>query len=117
MYTTKSVLLLTVPVIIILVWYESLRIRESVTRMCRQICKKSELQLLDQTVSLASLSCKRAGDGRLYLYRIYRFEVSSNGIDRFAGYVTMAGKHVETIRIDGEDGMTTIYPSSPDTIH
>ncbi len=117
MYTLNTVLLLAVLVVIILVWYESLRIRESVTRMCGRICEKSGLQLLDQTVSLVSVSCKRAGNGWLYLYRIYQFEVSSSGVDRFAGYVTMSGRCVETIRIDSEDGMTTIYPSSPDLIH
>lgn len=116
-YTYNALILLTIIVSIILLWFESLRVREAVTRMCRQICEQSAMQLLDQTVTLVSLSVKRSASGRFHVHRIYQFEVSSNGADRFAAYVAMRGRIVDTIRIDSEEGMSTIYPAPADTIH
>lgn len=113
MYSLSSLLLLFGLAAIILLWYESLRVREAVTDMCRQVCEKCDLQLLDQTVSLTSITVRRAASGYPYIHRIYQFEVSTNGADRFAGYVAMSGKHVEAIQIDSDEGMTTIYPSNP----
>jgi len=116
MYSVNSVLFLAIIIVIILIWFESLRVRESVTRMCRELCEKSDLQLLDQTVSLASISLRRSVSRRTFLHRIYHFEVSSNGSDRFAGYVSLAGRTVEAVQIDSPEGMTTIYPVTPGQI-
>ena len=110
MYSVNSVLFLSAIICVVLVWFEALRVREAVTRMCRELCEKSSLQLLDQTVSLASISLKHTVSRHLFLHRIYQFEVSSNGSDRFTGYVSLAGRTVEAIQIDSADGMTTIYP-------
>lgn len=98
-------------------WFESLRIHERVVRACRQLCEKSELQLLDQTVALASISLIRSVSGHRQLRRVYQFEVSDNGTDRHRGYITLAGATIEAIQIDGGDGMTTIYPTLPGSLH
>jgi len=113
MFSFSALLILLAITAIILFWYESLRIREAVTLMCRQVCEKCGLQLLDQTVSLASISFRRSPSGYPLLHRVYEFEVSDNGADRFPGYVAMSGRHVEAIQIDSNEGMTTIYPSNP----
>jgi hypothetical protein len=113
MYTFNSLLILVAIIAVILFWYESLRVRESVTHMCRQICEKCNLQLLDQTVSLISIRIRRSASGYPFLYRVYQFEVSNNGVDRFSGYVAMSGRLVEAVQIDSNEGMTTIYPAAP----
>ena len=117
MYTLNSFLLLTAIAGIFLVWFESLRIRERVVRACRNLCERSELQLLDQTVALTSVSLMRSASGHRQLRRVYQFEVSDNGMDRHRGYITLAGANIEAIQIDGTDGMTTIYPALPGSIH
>ncbi len=117
MYTLNSFLLLGAIVIIMLLWFESLRVRERVTRICRELCEKSELQLLDQTVALSSISANRSIRGHWHLRRIYQFEVSNNGADRYRGYITLLGTSIEAIQIDNPDGMTTIYPTVPGQIH
>jgi len=117
MYTLNSFLLLAGIGAIILYWYESLRIREHVTRMCRELCEKSDLQLLDQTVALASIGITRSRHKRWLVRRVYQFEVSGNGADRLIGYITLTGGSVEAIQIDSPDGMTTIYPTLPGQIH
>lgn len=113
MYSLNSLLLVSAIAGIVLFWFESLRIRERVTRACRELCEKSELQLLDQTVALSSISVVRSVAGRCQFRRVYRFEVSDNGMDRHQGYITLAGGTIEAIQIDGTDGMTTIYPALP----
>jgi hypothetical protein len=113
MFSFSSLLILIAIVAVILFWHESLRVREAVTQMCRQICEKCNLQLLDQTVALTSISIRRTASGYPFLYRIYQFEVSNDGADRFTAYVAMAGKQVEAVQIDSNEGMTTIYPASP----
>ena len=111
MYSSGALLLLALLAVILLFWYESLRIREAVTAMCRKICERTGVQLLDQSVSLASISIRRSPRNRLHVYRVYQFDVSTSGADRRPGYVILAGKSVEAIHVEEEEGMVTIYPA------
>lgn len=117
MYTLNSLLLLCTIVAIIMYWFESLRVRELVIRICRELCEKAELQLLDQTVALSSISIARSIARRWQVRRVYQFEVSNNGTDRYKGYITLLGASIEAIQVDNSDGMTTIYPILPGQIH
>ena len=117
MYTVNSLLILCGLVAIIIFWFESLRIREQMMRACRELCEKSGVQLLDQTVAQTSLSFARSAGGGWQLRRIYRFEVSNNGADRAFGYITLLGAVIEAIQIDNADGVTTIYPTLPGRLH
>ncbi len=117
MYTVNSFLLLCGLVAVILFWFESLRIREYVVRTCRDLCEKSGLQLLDQTVAQTSISLARSVRKRWQLRRIYKFEVSNDGADRAIGYITLLGGNIEAIQIDNPDGVSTIYPTLPGQIH
>ena len=117
MFTLNSLLMLITIVAVILLWYESLRFREQVTRMCRELCEQSDLQLLDQSISLSGISVARNRYGRWQLRRVYQFDVSHNGTDRYSGFVTLLGSVVEAIQIDNPDGMSTLYPTQPGQIH
>ena len=116
-YTLNSLLLLLAISDIILFWFESLRIRERVTHACRELCEKAELQLLDQTVALSSISLTRSVHGHRQIRRVYKFEVSDNGMDRRQGYITLIGAAIEAVQIEGVDGTTTIYPALPGQLH
>jgi hypothetical protein len=117
MYNLNTLLVLCGLVGIIIFWFETLRVREYVIRACRNLCEKSGLQLLDQTVAQTSLNLTRSVRGGWQLRRIYRFEVSNNGADRATGYITMLGNNIEAIQIDNPDGVTTIYPTLPGSLH
>lgn len=95
-------------VLLIYIWYETFRLREYVLIKCRQVCRESNLQLLDQTIALASLSIKRQPGGNIHLYRSYGFEYSINGTERLRGYVDLAGRKILAIRLEDVEG-TTIY--------
>ncbi len=103
--------------ILTVVWFESLRIREFVIKHCKQLCRESDLQLLDQTVALVSLTLKRADDGNLRLLRRFQFEVSENGVDRFSGYVSLLGNSIIESHLEGPDGQNTFHQSRPPSLH
>lgn len=103
-----TTLLLILVVLLIYIWYETFRLREHVLIRCQQLCRESNLQLLDQTIALAALSIKKLPGGRFHLYRCYGFEYSINGTERLRGYVDLMGKTIRSIRLEDREG-TTIY--------
>ncbi len=83
-------------------WFDSLRARELALRSCQAACERAELQLLDQTVALASLGLIRDERGRMRIRRCYRFEFSIDGNDRLAGQITLIAGRVESFWLGGK---------------
>jgi hypothetical protein len=75
--------------LIIWFWRESLRVRESATRIGRQACKSYGVQFLDQTVALQRLRLRWSNG--LHLLRTYQFDYSLEGEGRRTGYLVMQG--------------------------
>jgi len=84
-------------------WFDSLRARESAVRAARLACHADGVQLLDDTVALASLGLLRGAGGRMALRRIYRFEFSDTGDNRLDGSITMVGSDVQALYLDPHD--------------
>jgi hypothetical protein len=80
-------------------WFDSMRARERALEAARQATTAADCQLLDATVSLASLRPAREGGGMLRLRRVYRFEFSDDGERRLSGTVTLFGSEVERIEM------------------
>lgn len=95
----------------IYIWYESMRAREQVISHCRRLCNESGFQLLDQTVSLSSLSLKKYGVLSFSLQRVYSFEVSKTGVERLAGDIVLRGKWIIASRLEGPDGSNIFHQS------
>ncbi|MGI9301440.1 MAG: DUF3301 domain-containing protein [Gammaproteobacteria bacterium] len=91
-------------------WMNSLRAREHALFVCRKSCREMELQLLDQTVQLASMGLGRNERGRLSIRRFYGFEFSADGVARNKGGAAMLGLDVEYVELDHPDGLTIIEP-------
>lgn len=89
-------------------WYDSLRARETMTRACARICANMQLQFLDETVALAKLRLARGNDGRLGWRRLYVFEFSESGSDRWKGRALLNGHHVESVQLDNPQGVTIL---------
>lgn len=81
-------------------WHDNLRAREAGVRASRATCSAEGLQLLDDTVTMASIRPARDADGRLRLRREYRFEFSDTGNNRRDGAVTLLGEDVLVLRLD-----------------
>ena len=103
--------------LVVIIWLESLKVREFVIARCQLVCKEAKLQLLDQTVALVALSVRRSVDGALKIHREYKFEVSADGVTRYAGFVNLMGKQILSIRFEGPDGENIFHQSKPPPLH
>ncbi|MEP6485312.1 MAG: DUF3301 domain-containing protein [Rudaea sp.] len=83
MYDTLLPLILVM--LAIYLWQASLKARERARQLGHELCAQAHVQLLDQTVSLQRLRIERGSDGRLHWRRRYRFELSTDGVDRHQG--------------------------------
>lgn len=83
-------------------WVDTLRAREAGIAAARQGCQAAGLQLLDDTISTASLRLARDDSGHVVLRRVYAFEYSDTGDNRRAGSVTMLGARVVMLSIQPE---------------
>ena len=66
-------------------WQDALKARELARLLSHELCASAHVQLLDQTVALQRLGVARGADGWLHLKRRYRFEISTDGVDRHHG--------------------------------
>lgn len=72
------------------VWRSALGAREQARELGTALCARANVQLLDQTVALQRLGLMRGSDGRLRIRRRYRFELSTDGLDRQQGSLDIA---------------------------
>lgn len=80
-------------------WLDGLKARDAGIAAARAACNGEGLQLLDDTVSLASLRLARSDDGRLMLRRAYDFEYSDTGDNRRRGSVVLLGHRVVLLNV------------------
>lgn len=80
-------------------WFDGARAREIGTEAVRQACKVEGLQLLDETIALASMRPERNGEGWLSWRRTYSFEYSDDGESRRRGSVQLFGQRVTLINV------------------
>ena len=74
-------------------WLDGARARELATSIGNELCKRKQLQFLDDTASLASISLRRTDQG-LRIQRIFTFEFSDGGLGRHFGSVTVIGAKI-----------------------
>lgn len=80
-------------------WLDSLRTRDAAVRAARAACTGEGLQLLDDTVAIATARPARDDEGRLMLRRTYGFEYSDTGDNRRRGSVTLLGDRVVVLNL------------------
>ncbi len=81
-------------------WYDTMQAREQAILIGKRHCQQDGLQLLDETVSLASLRLRRNRDGHAAFRRVYEFEFSDNGDNRRIGSITLLGRVAESIQLE-----------------
>ncbi len=80
-------------------WFDSVKVRDIAVQAAQAACSAEDLQLLDATVSIASLKPARDEDGQLVLRRVYSFEYSDTGNNRRPGSIAMLGQAVLFVNI------------------
>ena len=85
-------------------WSDSTRAKEKAIAAAKGICQQTGVQLLDQTVTLASIKPTRTSKGNMTFQRIYRFEFCTTGTERFPGFITMRSHHVLQSELEHPEG-------------
>lgn len=80
-------------------WLDSFKAREAGIKAARSACDSENLQLLDDTVAIASLKPTRNEDGQIALRRVYKFEFSDTGNNRREGSIVLLGNRVVVVNI------------------
>ena len=93
----------------VLVWFffDSLRVREKATVLCRQACDYARVQFLDDTVALVRLGVCRSEQGLVWR-RIYQFEyLDDRSVDSFTqyalrgkGWIILQGTRLENLTLE-----------------
>jgi hypothetical protein len=97
--------------LIIWFWRESLRVRESATRISRQACKSYGIQFLDQTVALQRLRLRWLRG--LHLQRTYQFDYSLEGEGRRTAYLVMLGRQHLSLHLNLPETVSEEQPDQP----
>lgn len=113
----NSLLFLALISIIVWLWQDALRCREYAIKQCRKICNEMNVQLLDETVALTSLSLRKDPSNRIRLLRRYNFEVSPEGANRHNGFIVLSGYRLVHIEIDLPDGPVILQRDRLITYH
>ena len=81
-------------------WADNMRARETALEASRDACRREGLQLLDDTVALASLKPTRDSRGRVVLRRVYVFEFTDTGDNRRQGSVVVVRAATVSIELE-----------------
>jgi len=85
-------------------WWDTLKSRETGMQAARDICEREGVQLLDDTVFCRSIRPARNDMGQVTLRRIYDFEYSGSGNDRYRGSVMLLGREVVMLDVSEHRG-------------
>ncbi|MBF0108950.1 MAG: DUF3301 domain-containing protein [Magnetococcales bacterium] len=78
------------------IWFASMRAKEKSHEVARDLCRRMEVELLDDTVALCTMRIKRTTEGRLVLKRIYEFRFVANDGLLHEGTIILAGHELES---------------------
>jgi hypothetical protein len=84
-------------------WWQLMHGRQKARGAAGHVCQNHGLQLLDDTVSLSSVSWNRGGDTP-GLVVSYGFEFATNGAIRRKGVASLSFPSTLTVTLDLEDG-------------
>ena len=96
----QQLLLLFFIILITAYWIDSVQVKEIAKRAGAAICKKHEVQFLDNTVIKQKTTIKRHPTNLLQIQRTYTFEYSTDGKNRDTGIVITCGHHIHEIQIN-----------------
>lgn len=98
--TLEHSIFLVIALFIGWLFWQQLALRERALNYAKHLCDKSDVQLLDQSIGLASIRVKRLTRGGWGLVREYQFEFSSTGERRYTGRIYMVGNTVQNFEMD-----------------
>jgi len=99
MFRLSELMLLFGVVLVCLYWINAQRVKELVLSAVQAYCSKMGVQLLDDSVVLKRLWLKRDARGQMRLWRLFQFEFSSTGDERYLGSIEILGRQIQNPRL------------------
>ena len=84
-------------------WYTAQQAKTFAVVYARRECEKHGVQLLDQTVQQIKLSMSRNVQNRWQFWREYRFDYSTDGVNRYEGRLVMLGHRLLRSALETSD--------------
>lgn len=91
----SEMLLILIVILIAWYWLDAISKREIAISLGRELAKRCQLQLLDETVACDKIWLARDHNGHARIARLYVFEVSANGQNRFNCQLQILGKQLQ----------------------
>ena len=81
-------------------WWDTLQAKQRARDAGLNACQTASVQFLDDTVEHKKLWLRRGPRGNLQICRLYFFEFTSDGSERYHGRVTLVGENVKEVEMD-----------------
>jgi len=81
-------------------WFRHDQMRRRALVLARKACVDAGVQLLDETIGLRRMRLARDDRGWPQIHRVFAFEFSQSGNDRYSGWVEFAGDRVINVELD-----------------
>ncbi|EKF74659.1 hypothetical protein A11A3_07563 [Alcanivorax hongdengensis A-11-3] len=108
----QDLLLVTAVVVIAALFWRAHGIRERALAVTRRYCERQELEFLDDTVGLERLTLDKDRHGKRRLTRIYHFEFTVTGGERYSGRTYVQSGMVQRIELPPHR-----YTPPPEQLH
>lgn len=91
-----------VPFLALLLWllWDGMAAKEKAHLESKRLCRDADVLYLDDSVALSRLRLCRHRNGRIGLYRRFGFEFSTDGEQRYTGYIDMLGEEILQTHMD-----------------
>ncbi len=109
MYDIYDVIIFFIFVLLVLYWWRISEQKTFAIRNAKKYCKERSVQLLDQTLVFKGLRFEKVEDKYRKLCRVYEFEFSSNGEDRFKGEIILKGFNFLRVILEMDELEITEY--------
>ena len=81
-------------------WINAQKAKEMAFIKAKGHCLAMDVQMLDEYVALNSIKLKRDRSGKIQLQRLFTFEFSSTGDERYNGTLLMLGQRVDSVYME-----------------
>ncbi len=86
--------------LLIWLWWDGLAAKEVADKEAKRLCRNADVLFLDDSVAIRRLKLCRHRNGRVGLYRRFGFEFTSDGEQRYSGYIDMLGEDILQTHMD-----------------
>ncbi|PCJ40914.1 MAG: hypothetical protein COA71_09955 [SAR86 cluster bacterium] len=104
-----DVIIFFIFILLVMYWWRISEQKTFAIRHAKKYCQERNVQLLDQTLLFKGMRLEKSHNKRRKLCRVYEFDFSSNGEDRFKGQIILSGFNFLRVIIEMDELEITEY--------